>query len=175
MLLTPSDARVAWLLLRSKPRQESFALESLAARGLEVYCPRILQKRRYRSAPAGPVPLFTSYLFCRSALHEAFSAAGFAHGVAGFVKFGDRFAALEDDDVERMRGCEEGRGYLIPRDVRVLAQKGSRVKVTSGPFQGYEGVVEDYCSQKERVRLLLMLVKGRRMRVQLPTEQIHVA
>ena len=174
MLLSPLDVRISWLLLRSKPRQEGLALESLSARGFETYCPRILQKPAHRHSPTAPVPLFQGYLFCRGVLHEAFHAAGFARGVSGLVRFGERFAAIDDDDVARLRACEEDRGYHVPRDVRVFAPRGSRVRVLEGPFKGYEGVVEDYCSSNERVRLLLMLVKGS-LRVQVPTEQIRVA
>ncbi len=174
MLLAPSDARASWLLLRSKPRQEGLAEQSLAARGFDTWCPRILEKPAHRYAPAGPSPLFPGYLLCRGVIREAFRAAGFAHGVGGFVKFGERFAALDDEDVERLRENEGDRGYVLPRQLRVVPQKGSRVRVVQGAFTGYEGIVMDYCSAKERVRLLLMLVTGS-LRVQVSTEEIRVA
>lgn len=174
MLLNLSDVRASWLLLRSKPRQESLALESLGARGLETYCPRILQRPTHRRAPTGPVPLFTGYVLCHGSLQDVFHAAGYAPGVRGFVRFGERFAALDGEDVARLRDSESGRGYLVPQDVRVLAARGSRVRIVDGAFKGYQGIVMDYCSSTERVRLLLTLVKGS-LRVQVPTEQVRVA
>lgn len=174
MLLNASETRASWLLLRSKPRQEALALESLSSRGFETYCPRVLEKQSHRYAPSNPVPLFPGYLFCRAVLTEAFRAAGFAHGVGGFVKFGERFAALDDDDVERLRQGEGERGFLVARELRVAPKKGERVRVVTGAFKGYEGVVMDYCSGKERVRLLLMLVTGS-LRVEVPAEEVRVA
>jgi transcription antitermination factor NusG len=174
MLLTSSDVRISWLLVRSKPRLEGLALETLSARGFETYCPRILERPTHRHAPTGPVPLFPGYLFCRGILLEHFHAVTFAHGVSGFVRFGERFAALSDEEVEALRSREEGRGYLVPRDIRVAPTKGSRVRVVEGAFKGYEGLVMDYCSAKERVKLLLLLVTGS-LRVQVPTEQVRVA
>lgn len=174
MLLSPLDVRASWLLLRSKPKQESLALESLSSRGFETYCPRILDKPAHRHAPTGPVPLFPGYLFCRGSVLGDFHALTYAHGVTGFVRFGERFAALEDEEISSLREREDGRGYLVPRDVRIYAPRGSRVRVVDGAFRGYEGTVMGYCSGKERVKLLLLLVKGS-LRVQVPTEQIRVA
>lgn len=147
-----------WLLVRTKPKQEAMAAQFLTLRGLQPYCPRVIEPPSHPRAPKGPVPLFPSYVFCRADLPDDFSAITFCPGVRRLVRFGDRFAMLSDVDVDFLKQREGERGYLvIPR---VPPAAGDFVRLTLGPFSGFEAIVESYLPSHERVRLLLRLASG---------------
>ena len=174
MLIEPTDPRPAWLLLRTKPKQERAVSAALEGRGIRAYCPRVLEPRTHPRAPVGPVPLFPSYVFGYCAVRDRFQAMHFCAGAAGVVRFGDYVAAVEDEFIERLREREGTTGHLVFRDVRKAPRQGSRVRVLSGPFSGYEGLVERYLPSQDRIRILLMLVGGTR-RVEIEARYLRCA
>lgn len=159
MLIPPTHRDPAWLVVRTKPKQERLALESLTARGVEAYCPRLLEPRLHPRAPQGPVPLFPSYVFARCAAVERFAAVEYCQGGAGILRFGGLLAALDDVAVEALREREGERGYVVIGEVRRGFPHGARARVTGGPLAGLEGTVTRYLPGTDRVRLLLAAVK----------------
>ena len=174
MLVSPIETRTVWLLVRTKPKQERLAADFLEQRGIQVYCPRVLEPRTHLRAARNPVPLFPAYLFARCAVEESFSAIGFCPGVSGPVRFGERLAAVDDRDIALLRRREEGKGYLVLSSLRKPPVAGSRVNVVRGPFSGMEGLVEQYLPSQERVRLLLKVVSGS-WRAQVDANDVRVA
>jgi transcriptional antiterminator RfaH len=160
VLIAPDDARAVWLLLRTKPKQERLVAETLRARDVEGYLPRVVEPRWHLRAPLGPVPLFPSYVFARCVARERYAAVNYCPGALGVVRFGDLLAALEDEVVAGLRAREGDRGYLIMQDVREAPRVGARARVVEGPMKGFEGIVTRYVPAKDRVRLLLSLVSG---------------
>jgi transcription antitermination factor NusG len=160
MLISLDDPRLVWLLVRTKPKQETSVLGALAAREVPVYCPRILEPRWHARAPRGPVPLFPSYVFAQCVPAERYAAVRYCSGVSGIVRFGDALAAVEDEFVSSLREREGERGYVVIAEARRAPRKGSRVRVVKGPLQGLEGIVTQYLPAKDRVRLLLTMVCG---------------
>jgi transcriptional antiterminator RfaH len=164
MLIHASDQAPRWYLLHTRPKQEKTALSSLAAFGIEGYCPRVLEPRLHNWEPKGPVPTFPGYVFARFVLGERFAAANHCTGAAGLVRLGEHFAALSDDAVSAFRQAEGTLGYVsLPSSRRVL-KEGTRVTVTRGPLAGLEGTVTRYLPAKSRVQLLMKAVwAGRRV------------
>lgn len=160
MLIDPLDPRPHWLVVRTKPKQERAVVELLRHRVIEAYCPRILEPRTHRRGPLGPVPLFPSYVFARAVVRQHYSGVHYCHGAIGILRFGDRLAAVEDEFIALLRERAGDRGYLAFGQVRKPLDKGMRVRVTTGPLAGYEGIVAAYLPAAERVRLLLQLVTG---------------
>lgn len=174
MLILPTEAAPTWLLVRTKPKQERAASEVLASRGLESYFPRVIEPRWHRRAPRGPVPLFPSYVFARCIPSEQFAAVNYCTGVAGVVRFGDHVAAVGDVFIAALREREGERGYVVYGDVRRRLEKGTKVRVISGPLAGLEGVVTNYAPASERVRLLLSVVSSVRT-VEVDTRAVRCA
>lgn len=160
MLLDPTDTSLAWLVVRTKPKQESLAAQVLGGREIEAYCPKVIEPRWHARSPKGPVPLFPSYVFARCEVRERFAAVHYCPGVAGVVRFGGRVAAVEDSFIEYLRAREGERGYLVMGEVRHHPVRGSRVRIVDGPFAGLEGIVDRYMPARDRVRLLLAAVRG---------------
>ncbi len=160
MLIALDDPRTVWLLVHTKPKQESAVVQALAGREIAAYCPRILEPRWHARAPRGPVPLFPSYIFARCVAKERFAAVRYCPGASGIVRFGDALAAVEDDVVASLKAREGERGYVVISEARRAPAKGSRVRVVRGPLRGIEGIVTKYLPAKDRVRVLLTMVAG---------------
>jgi transcription antitermination factor NusG len=160
MLIALDDPRLVWLLLRTKPKQETAAVQALGAREVPAYCPRIVEPRWHVRAPRGPVPLFPSYVFAQCVVKERYAAVRYCSGVSGIVRFGEALAAVGDDFVASLREREGERGYVVIAEARRAPTKGSRVRVVHGPLHGLEGIVTQYLPAKDRVRLLLTMVCG---------------
>jgi transcription antitermination factor NusG len=162
MLISLDDARPLWLLVHTKPKQESAVVHALAGREIPAYCPRILEPRWHARAPRGPVPLFPSYVFARCVVGERYTAVRYCPGASGIVRFGEAIAAVEDEFVASLREKEGERGYVVIAQARRAPASGSRVKVVDGPLHGVEGIVTRYLPARDRVRLLLTMVAGAR-------------
>ena len=160
MLVPPTDPRVLWYLLRSKPKQERVLVETLAARGVEGYCPRVLEPRWHARAPRGPMPLFPLYVFARFQSAAGFATVNFCTGAAGVVRFGSELAAVDDGVIAGLREREGERGFVEFKVARERPREGSRVRVERGPLAGLEGVVKRYLPARDRVRLLLAVIGG---------------
>lgn len=160
MMVAPSDARRLWLLVRTRPKQERRVEDSLVARGIPAFCPRVLEPRLRRWEPKGPVPLFPGYVLAQLVLADGYAAAQYCAGSAGLVRLGARFAAVEDADVETLRRSQGELGYVVLSTRRREVQPGTRVAVVGGSLDGIEGVVTRYLPGRQRVQILLALAWG---------------
>ncbi len=89
-------------------------------------------------------------------------------GVTGFVGSGTKPLPLQDREVKailRQLGDE------TPK-FRITYQKGSAVRINSGPFQDFSGVVDEILPEKEKVRVLVSIF-GRETPVELDFAQVE--
>lgn len=169
--MTETRGQPVWVVVRTKPKQERTVIETLAGRGIEAYCPRMLEPPRHRYAPRGPVPLFPSYVFARCVLPDRYLAVHYCTGAVGVVRFGEEVAVLDDAIVAALRQREGERGYVVVQDIRRRPARGDAVRIVEGPLAGLSGVVERYMPARDRVRLLLSVVRGVR---QVEVDAAHV-
>ncbi|MDR7556839.1 MAG: transcription termination/antitermination protein NusG [Armatimonadota bacterium] len=89
-------------------------------------------------------------------------------GVTGFVGSGTRPIPLEDREVRQLlrQLRDETPKY------RITYQKGSPVRITSGPFMDFTGVVDEIMMEKEKVRVLVSIF-GRETPVELDFGQVE--
>ncbi|MGD8451695.1 MAG: transcription termination/antitermination protein NusG [Phycisphaerae bacterium] len=77
-------------------------------------------------------------------------------GVGDFIGSGGKPSAMPMHDVEKMLAAA-----VKPDESPTLAnlafKKGDRVKVTEGPFENFEGVVDEINSQKGTVRVIVTI------------------
>src|SRR4051794_12911977 len=97
---SPSMTRMSteWFVVRSKPRKEDFAVQSLGRRGVVAFCPRILEPVGMTNDWA-TVPLFPGYLFVHIELHSGFHTVMWTPGVKGFVSFGEMPTSVQPEIV----------------------------------------------------------------------------
>lgn len=89
-------------------------------------------------------------------------------GVTGFVGSGNRPIPLEEREVRTLlrQLKDETPKY------RITYQKGSPVRITSGPFMDFTGLVDDLMPEKEKVRVLVSIF-GRETPVELDFGQVE--
>ncbi|HXX40057.1 MAG TPA: transcription termination/antitermination protein NusG [bacterium] len=89
-------------------------------------------------------------------------------GVTGFVGSGTKPLPLQEKEVKtilRQLGDE------TPK-FRITYQKGSAVRINSGPFMDFSGVVDEILPEKEKVRVLVSIF-GRETPVELDFAQVE--
>lgn len=146
-----------WFVVQTKPKQESLAELNLERQGYETYCPRVLQRRRYRSGWKKIIePLFPRYLFIRLEQgRDNFASIRSTLGVTGLVSFGGIPKALSSRLVEEIRSLEDDRLNL--RVDTPDWRPGDEVEIVEGAFCGIKGLfLAD--SGEERVVLLLNML-----------------
>ncbi len=84
-------------------------------------------------------------------------------GVTGFVGSGNKPIPLTEDEA---RAVLRHMGVEAEPKIRVDFEPGEQVKVVSGPFQGFDGIIQEVNAEKGKLRVLLS-VFGRETPVEL--------
>lgn len=149
------SARVA---VQVHSMQEKLAAEHLALRGYECFLPLQLPRTNLNSIIRWPdklAPLFPGYLFCQYKTQYRFPIAEAPRCNTDF-KIRCTPAAVPDDEVEVIVQIVNSGYYLEP--MRFL-QIGQRVRVSSGPLSGLEGMLS---SANGAARVIINLTLLRR-------------
>jgi transcription antitermination factor NusG len=163
---------VHWYALRSKPRKEEVVWKQAREQGLEVYYPKL------RVQPVNPrarkvKPYFPGYLFVKADLEvTGLSVFQWMPHSIGLVSFGGEPSVVPDNLI-----------YAIRQRVDEIAaaggevfdglKRGDVVKISYGPFEGYEAIFDARIPGSERVRVLLELLDTRRVRVEMDASNIQ--
>jgi transcription antitermination factor NusG len=145
--LVEGGARDRWFVVRTKTRKEDYAVQQLERRDVSVFLPRIVEYGRDQIAP-----LFPGYLFVRIDLFRQYHRVVWTPGIRGFVSFGAVPTPVQES-VIYLIASSAGEGGVI----RPLApfKAGDRVQIKSGPLAGLVAVIQQPCSQRGRVKILL--------------------
>jgi transcription antitermination factor NusG len=162
-----------WYALRSKPRKEDVVWRQVHNGGFETFYPRL------RVNPVNPrskkiKPYFPGYLFVYADLDEVgLSVFRWMPHAIGLVSFGGEPAAVPENLIHAIRKRVE---EIADAGGEVLdgLKHGDVVRISDGPFRGYEAIFDDRLPGKERVRVLLELLGSqRRVPLELKTGQIQ--
>jgi transcriptional antiterminator RfaH len=146
-----------WLVVGTKARQESRAMNHLQEQGFKVYCPQI-PKYDVLKEVAGKQVLFPGYCFVENG-ERSVSSIRSTPGVIALVSFGSegKPASVNAEVLDEIRRVETFYGEKSPG-----LQSGDVVSLTGGPFKGLLGLYSK--RSKDRVEVLL-IVLGRQQRV----------
>lgn len=161
-----------WYALRSKPRKEDVVWRQLRSEGIEVFYPRI------RVNPVNPrsrkiKPYFPGYMFVYINLEETgVSRFQWMPHTLGLVSFGGEPANVPENLIyelrKRVEEIAQAGGELFDG-----LESGDAVRISSGPFTGYEAIFDTRLPGSERVRVLLELISNkRRVPIELPSGAI---
>jgi transcriptional antiterminator RfaH len=160
-----------WHVLRSKPNKECFLAGQLESRNVEFYYPQLIVH------PVNPRcrkirPYFPGYLFIHTDLSVNRTILfGRIPGAEGLVFVGGEAGYIPENIVyaihARVDEINDNGGELLE-----ILKKGDRVKIHSGPFEGYEALFDSKIDGVERVRLLLSMLQGRKLLVEMPAGNI---
>jgi hypothetical protein len=156
------EGNQCWLVVRTKPRQELVSLLHLRQRDVRPYCPLFLEPPWHPRAPKGPVPLFAGYIFVQCHPRWHLNAVRFCPGVSRIVTFDQRLATVGKGFIEALRAREGDRGYILPVETELGIPVGSKVRIMSGPLRGLEGVFQGYLRGRERSKVLMQFLRGRK-------------
>jgi transcriptional antiterminator RfaH len=161
-----------WYVVHTKPLAEARAERHLQRQGYATYLPRLAQTaRRCQRWTELVVPLFPRYLFLQlDALRQSLRPVHSTVGVSGVVRFGTRCAMVGDEIVAALRAREDQACGLHRLKSAAGYARGTRVRITAGPFCGIDGIFER-ADGEERVLILLQLL-GHETAVRFPTELV---
>jgi transcriptional antiterminator RfaH len=158
-----------WYVVYSKPHKENAAKFHIAAKGLEVFFPRLLLPRSARKTHA-IIPLFPNYLFVRMNVEtEEYAYVSWSPGVSRVIGFNGRPAPMDEEVLSFLQSKSDPDG-IIKAESKL--RSGQEVRITDGPFTGLMGIIRNPPDAKGRVKVLLNLL-NRPAAVDLPIEFIE--
>ena len=149
------DARQPqWFCIQTKRKYEDFATFHLEKKGITVFSPKIEEHivRNYRNVKR-IVPLFPSYIFAKFDLLCEHNKARWTPGVKQILSNRRGPIQIEDEIIDEIAVALEQKSFGQSE-----LKTGDMVTVSSGSFQGLNGVFQYYTSGEARVRVLLDLV-----------------
>ena len=163
---------VHWYVMHSKPRKEALLRERLRIQRIEVYLPSI------RVKPVNPrarkeLPFFPSYLFIHVDLEQiSVSELRRIPGSTGLVCFGGEPATVGD---ALIREIQQQVDAITDSATTYLdrLRPGDLVVINDGPFAAYKAMYDCRLSGSDRVRVLLELLQGKKIRLELSDKQLQ--
>jgi transcriptional antiterminator RfaH len=156
-----------WHALYAKARAEERVGEALAARGVEVWVPRLAFHDRHGQWQVRPY--FPRYLFARFDWERGgIGNIQWTPGLTRLVTFDGRPAALDDARLHYLRSRLE----TLDGDEFIALKPGERVRVKNGPFRDLEAVFDRRLNGQARVGVLLDIL-GRQTSVELAETDIE--
>ncbi|HEX3049555.1 MAG TPA: transcription termination/antitermination NusG family protein [Aggregatilineaceae bacterium] len=161
----------AWHVLHSKPHKENQLNAYLRAQGHEVFYPTLkVQPVNPRSSKIRPY--FPGYMFIHVDIDEVgISALQWVPGANRLVAFDGYPATVPDHVIKELKSRVaqiEKAGGLILQGL----ERGDPVRITSGPFAGYEAIFDMRLSGNERVQILLDIL-GRQVKMKVQSGSIE--
>ena len=151
--------RLKWHVLRTKPRKEHLVVSQLRLRDVEVYYPTYYRQRKGKK-DVRRIAFFPGYLFVRADLEQIGSnALKWIPGLNGVVQFGGQPAVVAEHIVTGLR-TRLSEVQEVGDAVSVVFKKGDSVRVTRGPFSGYSALFDSQLPGRERVRVLLAVLRS---------------
>ncbi len=149
----------AWYLIYTKPKQEQVALLNLEQQSYTTYLPKVMGLKRKQGRSIKTVlPMFPRYLFIQlDDQTDNWGPIRSTIGVANMVRFGMEAARVPNELIEEIRVREDADGVVTLPDKQF--EKGQAVRITTGPFEGYEAVFSDR-QAKNRVLVLLKIAEN---------------
>lgn len=159
-----------WYVLSIKAHKEQPVHRYLINNQIETYFPKLYVK------PPNPRsrttrPFFPGYMFVNIDLDcEGENRLRWIPGTRGLVRFGDRPAIVPNNIITELR-----------KQVRVIneaaykprrLQKGDRIRIINGLFQGYEAIFDAHLSGRDRVQVLLTFLSQHPRRVRMSVHDV---
>ncbi len=161
----------AWYAFQSKARKEQLLCEQLHMRGIETFFPCIPVESANRLA-FKIKPYFPGYVFSRLDLNRVGrSLVDWIPGAIGIVSFGGEPATVTDELIRQLRQHIEAIGKARVGRLPIF-QPGQQVTIDRGPFAGYEAIFDTQLPGRDRVEVLLKVLKEAQVRLELPSDQI---
>lgn len=175
-MLAIAEIERPWLVLTTEPQRETLAASHLFARHFKTKLPQVRVEARRghrRKKVAVARPMFRGYLFVRFAFGiDSPSRVTSAPGVHNFLRIGERYAFISDDEMRAIEMIEDE--LMKPKEVNgpsAIFDVGEEVRVAEGAFSGLNGRISSL-DDDERVSILLEML-GRKVRTQIEADSLE--
>jgi transcription elongation factor/antiterminator RfaH len=160
-----------WYALQVKPHKERSVFQLLEHQDVELFFP-IVKVKPKNPRSAKQKPYFPGYLFICADLEQAGSNAfSWIQGTHGLVTFGDTPAVVPDELIDTLKMRLEQINAM--QTDRLDVKSGEKIRITSGPFAGYEAIFDRHLPGSERVQILLAFLSSYPQSVQLDEADIE--
>lgn len=150
-----------WFVIQARAAGERLAETSLMQLGLETLLPLVRRKPTGWRARRNPVKaLFPGYLFARFCSNTQLRTVAYAHGVLRVVSAHEKPLPLDDLVIESLRARMDI-NQCVTLDSTFI--QGESVRITAGPFAGWEGIFDRTLSDAQRVVILLQSLHNSRL------------
>lgn len=139
-----------WNVIYTKPRNEKKVAERLQKIGIEVYCPLVTQIKQWSDRKKKvQEPLFRSYIFVNiddKERHNVFQVSG----VIRYLFWLGKPAIVREEEIVIL---QESLKDIMESVELTSLQVGDSMSISSGPFEGKEGIVKNI--KKNSLQLVL--------------------
>jgi transcription antitermination factor NusG len=140
-----------WYAAHTRANHEKRLAEQLAERSVEHFLPLYECVRRWKDRRVTlQLPLFPGYILVRIALREKMRVLQIP-GVARLVGFNGSPVALPDAEIDALR---EKLNRRVRAEPHAYLQAGRRVRVKTGPLEGFEGIL---VRRKHKYRIVVSI------------------
>ena len=152
-----SQEQDPWFALQVRSGREPYVASLLESKGLTVYNPQITTRTvTARGARQKTSALFPGYLFCRIDMNNRMPVLG-TTWVGAIVGTGRAPVPVPDIEIESLKTLVANAAEVLPHE---YLDVGQRVRVSSGPLNGLEGIVSDVKSQRRIVVSITLLQRS---------------
>jgi transcription antitermination factor NusG len=145
------DTKGAWYAIYTRHQHEKTIAQILSAKGLEVFLPLYQATRRWKDRTMHiSLPLFPCYLFLRGVKERRLEVVT-TPGIVSILGINGEAATIPESEIDSVRQAVEWGNRVEPHP---FLRCGDRVRVTSGPLQGLEGIL---VRKKNLFRLVLSI------------------
>ncbi len=161
-----------WYALWVKPHKENTVLRIVESQNIDAFMPMVKVKPKNPRA-AKIRPYFPGYMFIRSDL-DALGANYFNWmvGAHGLVSFGNDPVVIPPNLINELKDTIaqiEAAGGVVNQQFK----QGDKVRITSGPFAGYDAMFDMTLRGNERVQVLLAFLSNYQQPLQLAASDIE--
>ncbi len=164
---TTKEPRREWFVLRVASGQEDRVRRSLEARvkanGLEERIPRILVPTETVTAMKGGKrrtirkKVYPGYVLVEMELDDpTWFLIRETPGVGDFINSNGRPQPMAEEEVEKLLGMVE-KDTDKPK-LKIEFKKGDAVKIKEGPFENYDGIVDEVDPKKGGVKVIITVL-----------------
>jgi transcription antitermination factor NusG len=130
-----------WYALWTKSHSEQLVYDQLAAKGFDVFLPKIeAWSRRGGVRHRIPVPMFPGYLFLHNVMDlKSYIEVLKTRELVRILGEGrDRLAVVPDAEIDAIQKVVQAHLHALPYP---YLREGQRVRITEGPLAGVEGIL----------------------------------